>query len=63
VGTRRRAVTAGTHRAGDPLSDVRSSLACLTPNLMLIGRDLAHGFHRTGLKVNDQTAGQTRMPI
>jgi hypothetical protein len=50
-------------RDGDPLSDVRSSLACLTPNLMLIGRDLAHGFRRTGLKVNDQTAGQTRMPI
>lgn len=50
-------------RNGDPLSDVRSSLACLTPNLMLIGRDLAHGFRRTGLKVNDQTAGQTRMPI
>jgi hypothetical protein len=31
---------------GDPFSDVRSSLACLTPNLMLVGRDLAHGFRR-----------------
>ena len=33
-------------RDGDPVSDGRSSLACLTPNLMLVGRDLAHGFRR-----------------
>jgi len=33
-------------RDGDPLSDARNGLACLTPNLMLVGRDLAHGFRR-----------------
>jgi hypothetical protein len=33
-------------RDGDPLSDARNGLACLTPNLMIVGRDLAHGFRR-----------------
>ena len=41
---------------GDGLPDSRNSLACLTPNLMLIDRDLVGGFRRTGLATCDQTA-------
>ena len=47
--------TGNPSRDGNPVSDVRSSLACLTPNLMIVGRDLAHGFRRSSLTMCAQT--------
>ena len=50
-----RGVTGSPSRDGNPVSDVRSSLACLTPNLMIVGRDLAQGFRRSSLTMCAQT--------
>ena len=41
---------------GDPAGHARQPLGSLTPNLILIGRDLAHGFRRTEFESCDTHA-------